>query len=142
MGWLDLVTNPQGLREIFGAETPPLVGVGLHGVEIDREGPTLRLRLDLPTYPSNPPVKWRRNGYNVVQVELLLGGVSDISIRGVSVNMLVDVDIKSDGRLALKISSPTLNMIAMATSVTVSKIDAYLDGGRDLWPVKDSGGGN
>ncbi len=132
MGWLDLVTNPQGIREIFGAETPPLMGVGLQGVEIDREGPTLRLRMDLPTYPSSPPVKWRRNGYNVVQIELLLGGISDISLRGASVDMLVDIDIKSDGRLALEISSPTFNMIAIAASVTVSKIEAYLDGGREL----------
>nr|WP_236646987.1 Imm50 family immunity protein [Micromonospora acroterricola] len=137
MGWIDAATNPQGIREIFGEDIPPLVGVSLHEVTVGRDGPTLRLRLDLPTYPASPPVKWKRGGFNAVQVELLFGGLTDLSLRGISTNMLVDVHIETDGGLTLQVKSETVNMAAVAASVTISRIEAYLDSERESASVED-----
>ncbi|MEU5788767.1 Imm50 family immunity protein [Micromonospora purpureochromogenes] len=131
MEWLDLVTNPQGLRGIFQGDAPPLVGVSLHEVSIGREGPTLRLRFDLPTFPSNPPANWRRNGFNAVQVELLFGGISELSLHGVGVEMVVDINMEHDGRVVLDVRSPIVRVAALAASVTVSRVDAYLDAERE-----------
>ncbi|MET8198029.1 Imm50 family immunity protein [Micromonospora taraxaci] len=137
MGWIDAATNPQGIMEIFGDDTPPLVGVSLHEVIVGRDGPTLRLRLDLPTYPASPPVKWKRGGFNTVQVELLFGGLTELSLRGVSTHMLVDVDIEANRGIILQVKSEMVNVAAVAASVTISRMEAYLDSERESVSVED-----
>lgn len=132
MGWLDLVTNPQGLRDIFQGDVPSLEGVTLHEISIDREGPALRLRLDLPGYPADPPARWRRGGFNTVQVELLFGGVRDLSLAGISTEMLVNVEIQRQGDVIVDVSSPAVRVAAAAGSVTISRLEAYLDGAREV----------
>ncbi|WP_167493085.1 Imm50 family immunity protein [Micromonospora ureilytica] len=128
MSWVDLVTNPQGLREIFSEGPPTLSGVSLHGLVVEREGPTLRLRLDLPGYPANPPAKWRRNGSNTVQVELLFGGVSELRLVGISTEVIADIDVRPG--VSLEVRSASMVVSALAASVTVSEVVAYVDGGR------------
>jgi hypothetical protein len=131
MSWIDAVSNPQGLQEIYSGDPPSLVGVDVHGVSIEREGPTLRLILDLPGYPDNPPMKWRRSGFNAIQVELLFGGVNDLSLTGISTEVLADIDIRRDGGVVLDLRSKTMRVLAAAASVTISKVSAYLDSDRD-----------
>ncbi|SBT38145.1 Imm50 family immunity protein [Micromonospora auratinigra] len=130
MSWLDLVTNSHGLRQIFHGQAPALDGVDLHEISVGREGPTLRIRFDLRAFPADPPVKWRRSGFNAVQVELLFGGVSALSLQGVSVNMVADVHIEHDGKVSLLITSPAVRVTASADSVTIARIEGYIDGGR------------
>ncbi|WP_433349412.1 Imm50 family immunity protein [Micromonospora sp. CA-111912] len=124
------MTNPQGLREIFRGDVPSLDAVDVHDFLIDREGPTLRIRLDLRTFPADPPVKWRRSGFNTVQVELLFGGISNLSLEGVSVDMVADVNIRRDVKIALAITSPTVRVTATSASVTISRIAGYVNGER------------
>ncbi|MFY1583559.1 Imm50 family immunity protein [Micromonospora sp. WMMD734] len=132
MSWIDLVTNPQGLREVFNQNPPLLNGVSLHELVVDREGPTLQLKLDLPAYPANPPAKWIRCGFNTVQIRLLFGGVSDLRLVGISTEVVADVDIKAGDGVVLELRSPSMFVSASAASVTVSKLEAYVDGRREV----------
>ncbi|MEW1589103.1 Imm50 family immunity protein [Micromonospora vinacea] len=131
MSWVDLVTNPQGLRKIFPEGPPPLSGASLHGLVVEREGPTLRLRLDLPAYPANPPATWLRGGFNTVQVELLFGGVSELRLVGIATEVIADLEIRPADGVSLEVRSASMVVAALAASVTVSEVVAYLDGGRE-----------
>jgi hypothetical protein len=128
MNWIDAVSNPEGLREVFQGDPPLLAGVAVHTVSVDREGPTLRLRFDLPEYPANPPAKWQRSRFNTVQVELLFGAVRELSVNGVSTNVVADIEIQNGGGVILEMNSPTMRVSARAASVTISRMSAYLDG--------------
>ena len=131
MNWIDLTTNPIGLREIFHGDPPPLVGVSVFGVAVDREGPSLRVTLDLPDYPSDPPVKWKRSGFNTVQLGLLFGGVAELSLTGISTEVIADIAMKRAGSvLRLDLTSTVMRVSASAASVTVSEVTAYLNQGR------------
>ncbi|WP_433310994.1 Imm50 family immunity protein [Micromonospora sp. CA-269861] len=131
MSWIDLVTNPQGLREIFPEGPPPLSGVSLHGLVVEREGPTLRLRLDLPAYPADPPARWHRAGFNTVQIELLFGGVSELRLVGISTDVIADLEIRPASGVSLEVRSASMVVSALAASVTVSEVVAYVDSGRE-----------
>ncbi|MFI6258726.1 Imm50 family immunity protein [Micromonospora zamorensis] len=131
MSWVDLVTNPQGLREIFPEGPPSLSGVSLYGLVVEREGPTLRLRLDLPAYPADPPARWLRAGFNTVQVELLFGGVSELRLVGISTEVIADLEIRAARGVSLEVRSAPMVVSALAASVTVSEVVAYVDGGRE-----------
>lgn len=134
MSWNDLVSNPQGLRVIFQGDPPPLVGVSLHEVSVDRDGPSLRLRFDLPGYPSDPPAKWHRLGFNTVQVELLFGRVTELFLTGISTEVIADISIRRNSEVSvdgasLELVSPPMQISAVAASLTVSRMSAYLNAG-------------
>ncbi|MGC4758564.1 Imm50 family immunity protein [Micromonospora trifolii] len=131
MSWIDLVTNPKGIQEIFPEGPPSLSGISLHELVVEREGPTVRLRLDLPAYPANPPAKWLRAGFNTVQVELLFGGVSELRLVGISTEVIADMEIRPANGVSLEVRSASMVVSAVAASVTVSVVGAYLDGGRE-----------
>ncbi|MGK5444426.1 Imm50 family immunity protein [Micromonospora sp. URMC 105] len=128
MSWTEVLSNPAGLRIIYDSEPPALRGVHLHEIAIHRDGPALRLRLDLPSYPRNPPPKWRAGGFTTVQITLELSGVRQLSVDGVSTDMTVDVEATSvaDG-VRLVLASADVGLRAVGRSLFVSTIGAYLD---------------
>ncbi|MEU1147094.1 Imm50 family immunity protein [Streptomyces sp. NPDC005863] len=59
----------------------PYGGWGSRSSSLDRDGPRLGLRLDLPEYPAVAPKKWQVHGYDTVQVELVFSGLRDVRVH-------------------------------------------------------------
>ncbi|NJQ02063.1 hypothetical protein HCK00_16350 [Streptomyces sp. PLAI1-29] len=106
---------------------PPLQGVKLFEVSVNREGPSMRLRLDLAAYPENPPKKWSAQGFNVVHVELYFGGVDSVRMAGISVNPVVDISLRRGEKISLEVRSPEVNVSATADSVHILRMQAHAD---------------
>ena len=64
MTWLEIAQNPEAVSSLF--DTPPsLQGVEVFAVNIDRDGPTVELKIALE-YPKAPPARWQMQGANTV----------------------------------------------------------------------------
>ncbi|MCW2241615.1 immunity 50 family protein [Azospirillum canadense] len=83
MNWVDVLAHPHAVRSLFTDMTSfeTFARVDLHEINIDREGPVLRLRFDIPIVPSSPPKRWQK-GVCVTQFVLAAWRVSSIDVQG------------------------------------------------------------
>lgn len=85
MSWISVIDSSQFLATLYPDGDPSLESVRLHGVTLEQNGPSFRIRFDLNDFPSSPPRKWTP-GSNRVQVTLLGVGVRQLSITGWTAN--------------------------------------------------------
>jgi hypothetical protein len=76
--WLLAVSNPQALKSLYSS--PPNLSC-LHSVSLDRDGPTIRLVLELDSFPIRPPKRWPANA-SCLLIQLDLFGLSEVLISG------------------------------------------------------------
>ncbi|MEU8523630.1 Imm50 family immunity protein [Streptomyces sp. NPDC048577] len=128
MRWIEVISNPKPVLAIYGDSVPPLEGVRIEEICLSPDGPTLRLRFDLPTFPVNPPAKWRRGGLDVVQLEVSFGGLHEISIDRLQTNPVCDLKIRKDGLLQFSAESESVKLLGVADEATILRISAYAMG--------------
>ena len=78
--WFELCDNPRAVSSLYST-APDLEGVEVMELRAFRDGPRLQLVLDLPSFPDDPPARWRREGFNAVQLtlDLFLSGPLDLA---------------------------------------------------------------
>jgi hypothetical protein len=127
---MEFIENRQAICGPFGDDTPLPNPVDVFQVSLDREGPSIYLHFDLPSYPKRPPEKWAKQGFNRVQVTLGLVDTADLVVSGWSTKQVGDIQIakNSEGRLRVQFSSAQFNMTATAMTAFVQKVSGYCDG--------------
>ncbi|MDX3374285.1 Imm50 family immunity protein [Streptomyces sp. ME02-6991-2A] len=125
--WADLVQNPQLLGSLYST-VPPLKSARLRSFHLDWRGPTLTLRIDLPSYPENPPPAWSELGHNALQVHLQFLAIDDLTVHGWIANTRVDMALSAlpDRRLLTRISGRGLKFSFICSdSLTVGHISSF-----------------
>ncbi|AOZ89806.1 hypothetical protein BK049_14575 [Bacillus xiamenensis] len=79
--------NPQAMSQIFG-EIPQFKNAEIMNVDLNRDGPTLFIRLMTKDSVKNKPKRWR--DFDVVYVELSFIGVTDLKINHLGNNNIID----------------------------------------------------
>lgn len=124
--WLDALDDDRGVRAIYGNKIPPLGPVKIHEVSMHNEGPRVMLRFDLTDYPENPPKKWVDQGFNVVQVQLMLVGILDFSLQGWSHDSTIDLSLKKEGKVVRVAGfAESIRMIIISEAALITSISAY-----------------
>ncbi|MFE1953759.1 Imm50 family immunity protein [Streptomyces sp. NPDC059524] len=127
MQWVSLLHNPEGITAVYQGAPPALRGVRLHEVTLLREGPTLRLRLDLPAYPARPPSKWAAQCFDTVQVEISFSGLSSVSLTGFGKDITADISLTRADGITVSATAPGFRLQASAASALLSTLTAYAD---------------
>lgn len=129
MSWIDLLDDPRSIRAVYGAHVPSLAGAVLHELRLHRDGPQVIFRIDLPEYPANPPEKWVTQGFTTVQLELVLGGVQNVLVEGLSTDSVVDLELGRAGDHVRTTTSAGSSSVIDVRSrwVSVDRISAYQD---------------
>ncbi|MDT3400676.1 Imm50 family immunity protein [Streptomyces sp. B1866] len=126
MSWTAALQNPEGIRRIYSGNPPELHAVHVHEVTLSREGPTCKLRFDLPSYPTNPPAKWKSQGFNTTHVELFLLEVHMVDVRGLSVDPIVDIKLARREAVYLNAECESMRIEVVAGAAAIAKISGYL----------------
>lgn len=79
--------NPQAMTQIF-EEIPQFKNAEIMNVDLNRDGPTLFIRLMTKDSVKNKPKRWR--DFDVVYVELSFIGVTDLKINHLGNNNIID----------------------------------------------------
>jgi len=124
MSWIDGLDGNHFLRSLFPDGDPPLDAVRVHEIQLHQDGPSLALRFDLSVYPEQPPAKWRAAGSNTVQLRLVADGVTDLVIRGWSLNNVGRLSIHGRPGL-LEFETGTCNVTAKAEHLRVDTVTAH-----------------
>ncbi|WP_285732685.1 Imm50 family immunity protein [Nocardiopsis sp. ATB16-24] len=125
--WVDALSNPQGVRAIYGGVLPVLEEVKIHEICMSMDGPVVKIKFDLPGFPKNPPEKWRRDNLNTVQFEISFIGVSEVSVVRFSENPICSLSIRKKGVVYFGGESESVEFSGVAEAVAVLRISAYLD---------------
>jgi hypothetical protein len=125
MSWTSFLRNPEGILAVYGGAPPELSMVRVREMVLQEDGPTLKLRLDLPRYPDRPPRKWAAQGFNTVQVEVSLSGLRAISLEGFGSEIEADVSLSGEKGVTLDLMSSATHVRAVADTVFISKLTAY-----------------
>ncbi|MEV3853734.1 Imm50 family immunity protein [Streptomyces sp. NPDC050095] len=127
MRWTSLLHNPEGVNAVYQGNPPDLRGVRVHEVTLQVEGPTLKLRLDLPEYPDRPPRKWAVQKFNTVQIEISFSGLRSVSLGGFKSEISADVSITEGDGVNVRVTAPGVHLQANAATVFISTLTAYVD---------------
>ena len=77
---IEHIENPRALTALFGDDFD-FMNVNLHEVVVHRDGPSLRLRFDIPQVPQSPPARWPASA-NTTQIVLQAGPIEELQITG------------------------------------------------------------
>ncbi|MDM5163796.1 immunity 50 family protein [Bacillus altitudinis] len=79
--------NPQAMTQIF-EEIPQFKNAEIMNVDLNRDGPTLFIRLMTKDSVKNKPKRW--GNFDVVYVELSFIGVTDLKINHLGNNNIIN----------------------------------------------------
>ncbi|MEV5613631.1 Imm50 family immunity protein [Streptomyces sp. NPDC052225] len=127
MRWTSLLHNPEGINALYQGNPPELCGVRVHEVTLQTQGPTLKLRLDLPEYPAQPPRKWADQKFNTVQVEVSFSGLRSASLTGFKRDISADVSLTEGDGVGVSVTAPGVHLQANAATAFISTLTAYVD---------------
>ncbi|WP_059005664.1 Imm50 family immunity protein [Streptomyces specialis] len=92
--WADLLAERERIDRYY-SDVPPLDGVVLRSVRLDRAGPTVVLRLDLPEFPDRPEREWVAAGCDRLQCQIRFLAAEDVRVMGWPFPVGVDVVIEA-----------------------------------------------
>lgn len=129
MKWYELTENPQVIVELY-RDVPSLHSIDLLEVVLSVDHAKMTLRADLSRFPDNPSTRWREMKCNTIQIQLEFWELQSLKIVQWSTENLVDAQIErtSDGLIALNIISLRCDIRAIAHSLRIGSVSAYLQG--------------
>lgn len=74
-----LLVNPESLRSLYG-EIPDLTVLRIRSINLNWRGPTVTLRVDLPSFPLHAPPEWTDRGVDTLQCQLQFLAVEGIAL--------------------------------------------------------------
>jgi Immunity protein 50 len=94
--WLSLVEEVEGVRAIYGNESPDLQKINLHEIKIvNGEEIGCNLRFDLNKLPKTLPEKWIAKGVNTVQLDISLVTSEILFLKTSGGDIIGDIEISS-----------------------------------------------
>jgi hypothetical protein len=124
--WLDTLENPDAVTSLFDV-APSLDNVDVTTLDLDRSGPTLTLSVLLREYPTRPPARWLRSGFNAAAIRLQILGVEALTLDGWSTENRVAITVERSpkGLLLLLATGPMLNLSCSCGWLRVDGVSAY-----------------
>jgi hypothetical protein len=128
--WVGLIQNPEEFSCLY-PDPPPLRAVTLRSVHLNRHGPALTLRIDLPEFPQDPPAEWRRAGFDRFQCQLQFIAVDHVEIAGWRPPVTADLRFDACGahRIRVTADSPDVRLtFEAADAVVIGHMSAFAAG--------------
>ena len=125
--WLSSCDNPQAIQRLYDS-ADGLERVELFEAVLQRDGPRLQLRLELPRFPDHPPARWHAEA-NAVQVVLDLWGAADLSIQGWESSNVGRFTLARNGdALHASFVSQGMRLRARCASARIAEVREYTSG--------------
>ncbi|MFE7566854.1 Imm50 family immunity protein [Streptomyces sp. NPDC057539] len=136
--WIDLVRNSDPLTTLYST-VPPLNDVRLRSIHLNWRGPTLTLRIDLPSFPDNAPVDWIESGNDTFQCHLQFLAVNNFRMSAWRPPTLASISISSthDRRISVSATGEqTIFSFDSSDSILVGHMSAFTacEAGQDTGP--------
>ena len=140
------LVNSEVLRALYSGEVPLLRHARLRSVNLNWRGPTVTLRVDLPSYPDSAPREWLDEGVDTVQCQLQFLAAENIVLAEWRPPVSVSIDVihqESKRRIAVGVRGHGISLdFVSSDAVLVGHVSAFKkshegsDDGRHLFTRK------
>lgn len=96
MAWYELAMNPSAISSLY-VEVPPLQSVRIRELTLEHTGNVL-VSIDLPELPNRVPIRWRRQTYVTMYLQLQLFHVQQLHLSGWLGSNPVDLSISKENQ--------------------------------------------
>ncbi|WP_371791082.1 immunity 50 family protein [Streptomyces sp. NBC_01471] len=113
MTWVDFVRNRGVLDSLFADSVPPLEELRLRSINLTYIGPSLTLRVDLPSFPlSNPSLDFQGDEFETLQCQLSFQAVEKISLNNWTPPEVCTIEITTqpDYRIQVEVTGENLHL--------------------------------
>lgn len=128
--WADLVQPAAHLNALY-TSVPPLVSVTVRSIRLDRFGPSLTLRIDLPVFPQRPPQEWSAAGLDRLQCQLRFIAVEHLDLTGWNPPATADVRLEECGARRIRVTAHSRSFgltFEAADTVLIGHLSAFTAG--------------
>lgn len=123
MSWSRYIENPGALAS-FGAAVEAFGAIELHELIVNREGPVLRLRFDVPFVPVKFPARWPIEA-NTTQITLAAWGIGGLSVAGWGTS--VRGMLSSGDDRVLRFNAESCTVRTSYSFLRVEKVSGYVN---------------
>ncbi|WP_406369558.1 immunity 50 family protein [Streptomyces sp. NBC_00647] len=120
--------NPEPLRSLYG-QVPDVIGVRIRSIHLNWRGPTVALRVDLPSFPESAPQEWTDAGLDTVQCQFQFLAVEGISLADWTPPVVGSVEMVPWGterRMRVSVGGRGLSLdFTCSESVSVGHVSAF-----------------
>jgi hypothetical protein len=104
---------------------PALDAVELHSLALHRDGPTLEMVAELPTFPDRPSPRWDASA-NATQARFRFFGLREICIEGWGISNVGPLSIsRVNGVVRFEFRSGSASCIGVSDWFDVAGVSAY-----------------
>jgi Immunity protein 50 len=123
--WLQFVENATAVTSVFAAP-PSLEMIRVLSINLNQEGPTVRIALALNDYPSKPSPRWSRTA-NAVTLNLLMLGVDTVTLEGWCTDNIATIDIErqESGLLQITVKGSKLGLSVSCGWIQIDGLEPY-----------------
>lgn len=113
MTWVDFVRNRGILDSLFADSVPPLEELRIRSINLTHIGPSLTLRVDLPSPPlSDPSLKFPGEEFDTLQCQLSFQAVEKISLDNWKPPEIctIGITLQPDYRMQVEVTGKNLHL--------------------------------
>ncbi|WP_442810006.1 Imm50 family immunity protein [Streptomyces sp. NBC_01197] len=113
MTWVDFVRNRGVLDSLFADSVPPLEELRLRSINLTYIGPSLTLRVDLPSFPlSNSSLESQGDEFDTLQCQLSFQAVEEIALTNWKGPEICTIRIapRPDYRIQVEVTGENLHL--------------------------------
>ncbi|MFJ9740345.1 Imm50 family immunity protein [Streptomyces sp. NPDC101166] len=126
--WLDLLSSPQFLGELYTDAPPAPEQCELFYVHLDERGDSVTIAFATKILPSNPRPEWSEKPYNRLEFYFLFEDLAEFTVNGWSATEAKDFDISGTRRegVTVKAGREPAGISFRASSVGLAGVRVYL----------------
>jgi hypothetical protein len=123
--WWDLAINPKVILAYY-SHPPLLHEVEVHSLQLNRDGPTLELLVEMPRFPDCPSSRWPV-GANASQATLRFFDLRGISLSSWGTVNTGNLYIKNEGGMVrFRFDCPTARLAGDASFFEIIGVTGYI----------------
>jgi hypothetical protein len=124
MNWHELTRNPKAISHLYDV-VPPLHGMEVTSIQLNRDGPILRVEMDFPRFATHRPERWPAE-WNTVAILLDFWGIQDLKLAGFSTGPVLDFSIEKVATgLVVQASGGDIQLGFRCDSIYIQKVTGY-----------------
>lgn len=126
MNWHEFVDNPKAISHLYDV-IPPLRGMEVVAIRLNRDGPTVRIEMDFPVFADHRPHRWSQQ-WNTVAMQLDFSGITGLKITGLDTSPILNFLIrKDDSLLFAEATGDQMSICFQCESVYIQNMTGYMN---------------
>lgn len=124
--WFDFIEQKDFINKLY-SNVPELRKIKINKIQFDNEFNDMNIVFEMPEYCVNEPIKWKKQKFNTVVVDIKFCNVYNVVLSKKSSNNIITLEIeKTEEVLNIKLSGG-FDLVFCAEVAIIEQVNGYYD---------------